>query len=55
MKKSEALNTLGLAQGASEEDIKKAHRKLTSSGRMNRRELRLKKKRNSLTRRAMCF
>ena len=28
MKKSEALNTLGLAQGASEEDIKKAHRKL---------------------------
>ena len=28
MKKSEALNTLGLAQGASDEDIKKAHRKL---------------------------
>ncbi len=28
MKKSEALNTLGLTQGASEEDIKKAHRKL---------------------------
>ena len=28
MKKSEALNTLGLSQGASEDDIKKAHRKL---------------------------
>ncbi len=28
MKKSEALNTLGLAEGASDDEIKKAHRKL---------------------------